>query len=101
MPASPRRVITPCSMRPLGRPRRRGVEEPDGRDIVSRSDRWPNRAPELGRPKKHDASAVWPASAMDSRLCGLLDTLRTPPAPPHQLAELAVPAMQTGTTHDH
>src|SRR5216684_6260833 len=45
MPASLSRVSTPCSMRPLGRPRRRGVEEPDCRDIVVAPNRWPNRGP--------------------------------------------------------
>src|SRR5436309_7067242 len=67
MPASPSRVITPCSMRPLGRPRRRGVEEPDGRDIVSCSERWPSRGPGARASQKHDAGPRGPASAMDSR----------------------------------
>src|SRR5256885_7766484 len=68
MPASPRRVSTPCSMRPLGRPRRKGVEEPDAGDIVLGFDVWPNRAPELARPEKHDAGPGGSASAMNSRL---------------------------------
>jgi len=49
---------------------------------VSRSDRWPTRARELERPKKHDAGPWGPASAMDSRLYGLLVTLTYAPGSP-------------------
>src|SRR6266446_1630547 len=83
MPASPRRVSTPCSMRPFGRPRRRGVEEPDSRDIVVAPNRGPNRAPELERPEKHDAGPGGSASAMDSRCCVLLVTLAYASGSPH------------------
>src|SRR2546430_5834888 len=68
MPASPSSVSTACSMRPFGRPRRKVVEEPDVRDIVSRSDRGRTDAPELRRPEKHDAGPGGSASAMNSRL---------------------------------
>src|SRR5881409_2036345 len=83
MPASPSRVSTPCSMRPFGRPRRRGVEEPDGRDIVVAPNRWPNRGPGATTSLKHDAGPGGSASAMDSRCCALLVTLAYASGFPH------------------
>src|SRR2546423_13732647 len=68
MPASPSSVSTACSMRPFGRPRRRVVEEPDVRDIVSLRIVGRTDAPELQRPEKHDAGPGGSASAMNSRV---------------------------------
>src|SRR5207249_2744022 len=100
MPASPRRVITPCSMRPLGRPRRRGVEEPDGRDIVSCSERWPSRGPGARASQKARRRPRGAGVGDGLKVYMLLVTLRTPPAPPSNGVVMVVPVMQTGTPHD-
>src|SRR5213076_1005600 len=85
MPASPRSVSTACSMRPLGRPRRRGVEEPDCRDIVVAPNRLAEPRPRSrGVPEKHDAGPGGSASAMDSRCCDLLVTLAYASGSPHE-----------------
>src|SRR5882672_9803391 len=70
-------------MRPFGRPRRSGVEEPDCRDIVSLRIVGRTEAPELWRPQKHDAGPGGSASAMDSRCCVLLVTLAYASGSPH------------------